>query len=126
MISDHHARISGSASTGFHVLLPDMRAVAAGGAGEIGPVVQQEGHVAGLRNGTQQLDRAPHRIVIGILEAQLHGADIAGIERHGKLVAKAGGVEARRRDEVEAAGRLRGLHGAARVSESRRPCHRLR
>jgi hypothetical protein len=85
-----------------------MSAVAAGGAGEVGPVVQQEGDIAGLHHGPQDIDRAADGIIIHILQPQLHGADIPGIERRGQAVPEEGRVEPRRRHEV---GPARGVGG---------------
>ena len=66
------------------VLLPDMHAVAAGRERQIGPVVHQEGDAARLRDRPQHVGGAADRVVVDVLQPQLHAGDVAGIERRGQ------------------------------------------
>ena len=51
------------------------------GTHQIGAVVQQERHVARLRHRPQHVDRPPPRIVIDVLQPQLHRRHVAGVQR---------------------------------------------
>ena len=80
--------------------------------GEVGAVVEDEGDVAGLRDRPQHVAGAPDRVVVRVLQPQLHAGDVAGVERRRQHQRKRRRVEARRRDQIEPAGRLR-RHSAA-------------
>ncbi len=106
----------GAGGAGRGVLLADMDAVGAGLADEIGPVVQQEGDAAGLRDRAQRVGGAADRVVRDILQAKLQRRDVAGIERGGEPVRKRRGIEGRWRDQVYAAA-FGGVHGGARLAD---------
>ena len=85
------------------ILLADMDSVASGAQGQIGPIVHDEGDAAILNDGTQAFGHAQDGIVANLLQPQLHGGHIVGIERLRKDVGESRGiVDARRRDQVEA------------------------
>ena len=71
------------------VLLPDMDAIAAGGAHQVGAVVQQERNATRLCHRAQRVDGAPPVVLGDVLQPQLHRRDCrirpggwpAGIQR---------------------------------------------
>jgi len=67
------------------VTLPDVHAVAVEFGGKVRPVVEDKGGAALLHDRPQDAHGVADRRVIGVLEAQLHGGDIAGIKRGGEL-----------------------------------------
>ena len=84
-----------------HVVLADMHPVASEFGGEVGAVVHDEGDAARLRDRLQDPGRAPHRVVVHILQAQLQAGDIAAGQRRRQFGREAVGVEGGRRDQVE-------------------------
>jgi hypothetical protein len=80
-----------------------MRPIAAGGAHQIGPVVQQEGRASRLRYRPQRVDRAPPVVVRHILQPQLHRGHVPGIQGRGQQVGERRGLQLRRRDQIDAA-----------------------
>jgi hypothetical protein len=51
----------------------------------------------------QQIAGAAERIVVGVLQAQLHAGDVAAVERRGQDVAERFRVNTLRRDRIQAA-----------------------
>ena len=96
--AEHRARVL---ITG--VLLADMDAVATGVAGKVGPVVHNQIDAALARHRQQNFGLAAHRIIVDILEPQLHAGDIAGIQRHRQRIAERRRIDARRRNQIKAA-----------------------
>jgi len=88
-----------------------MDAVAAAGNDQVRPVVQQKRHVARGRDRHQHLAGALDRVVIDVLQAQLHRRDVAAVERRRQLIGESGGLETFGRHEVEPAGRRLSLGG---------------
>src|SRR5260221_4731056 len=82
------------------VLLADMHAVAIELGGEVRAVVHDEGDAEILCDRLQDARRAPDRVVVDILEAQLQAGDIAAGKRLFELPGKTVGVKGRRRDQV--------------------------
>jgi hypothetical protein len=58
-----------------------MRAVAALRHREIRPVIDEERHAARLYHRPQHVDRAPQRVIVQVLEAELHRRHVPGIQR---------------------------------------------
>jgi hypothetical protein len=82
-----------------------MGAVAAGLESEIGPVIEQKGDAPPLSLRTQRVHGTRDRIVIDILETQLHAGDVAAVEGLGEQLGKGRQiVDAGRRDQIKAAG----------------------
>jgi hypothetical protein len=79
-----------------------MHAVATRRQGQVGAVVHQESDTALLRHRPERVGRAADRVVVDVLEAELNGSDIAGIECACELILEIGQREALRRDEIEA------------------------
>ncbi len=100
------------------ILLADMDAIAARLGGEIGPVVEQEGGAAPLRDRLQDVAGAPDVVIGGLFQAKLHAGDVARVEGLRQRVAKAQGIECRRRHQIEPAA-CGGLHSAEPLLSSR-------
>ena len=81
-----------------------MDTVAAQLRGQVGSVVQQEGDVAALADGAQDVDGPADVVVIGRFQAKLDAIDPAGVQRFRQPVGEGRRLEARRRDQVQPAG----------------------
>ena len=78
-----------------------MDAVAIELGGEVGPVVHDKGDAALLGDRLQHRGGGADRLVVDILQAQLHAGDIAALEGGDELRRKSVRVERGRRDQVE-------------------------
>jgi hypothetical protein len=82
-----------------------MGAIAAGLESEVGTVIEQEGDAPPLRLRTQGVHRTADRIIIDILEPQLHAGDVAALQGLAEQLGERRQiVDAGRRDQVKAAG----------------------
>jgi hypothetical protein len=93
------------------VLLAHMDAVAAGRRGEVGPVIEEKRDATLLGDRTEDIAGAPNRVVVDVLQTQLHRGDVAGVQRFREPVAECRGIERYRRDQIEA--RALGRQGQA-------------
>jgi hypothetical protein len=78
-----------------------MDAVAIELAGEIGPVVHDEGDSARLRDRLQDAGCRPDRRIVAVFEAQLQAGDVAAGERLFELAGEAVGFKRGRRYQIE-------------------------
>ncbi len=92
-----------------------MDAVAIELGGEIGPVVHDKGDAALLDDRLQPRRRGADRLVVDILEAELHRRHVAAGERRFQQRRELVRIERRRRDQVET-GCCLGLRAARSVS----------
>lgn len=91
--------------------LTDVNAVAPHLGGEIGAVVEEKGCLARLDDRAQDIARLANVVVRDILQAQLHGSDVTGIERLRHHRRKRRRVQARRRDQIQPAAHHRSSPG---------------
>jgi hypothetical protein len=84
-----------------------MDAVAAELGGEVGPVVEDEGDAAGLRDRAQDRGGTADRVVVDVLQPQLQAGDVAAGERLFETGGKLFRVEGRRREQIEPGRRRR-------------------
>ena len=66
---------------GGHIALADMGAIAAMGDGEVRAVVDEEGDIAGLHDGAQDVDGAADGFIVHLFQAELHRRDVTGVQR---------------------------------------------
>jgi len=103
------------------VFLSHMNAIGSKFRSEVGPVVQDKGRAAALRDGHQDFARAKNLIVGNIFKAQLDARDVAAGKRPFQGIGKRLRLKLRRRDEIEATARHLGTNFEMKESQEYPP-----
>ena len=109
MAGDAHHGLAADGPARFgatRILLSHVHAVAAEARGEVGTIVEDERHAAYLGQRRQRLDGAGDHLVVRVLQPDLERGHVTRIQRRLQPGGEPVQVrQARRCDEVEAAGR---------------------
>jgi len=81
-----------------------VNAIASRLGGEVGAIVHQNRHAAGLGNRDQDLGHPPDLIIVDVLQADLQASHVVGIDGCGERLGEGRQFDARWRHEIEAAG----------------------